>query len=351
MMNYATDADRVMLKAMFMTPFWGGGGGARPAFLIDGLENDPLGNRGIGKTSITDALSLLCGDCVDMGKKTDPEDVKKRLLTCGDVRLVRMDNIKSSNLSNEALESLITIRRVNGHRMFIGYASIPNWFTYVMTFNDAEMSRDMAQRTMVIRLRRPTYTSNWITDVSNFIEKNRVKIIQDIAAELVRESAEGETATRFPAWERQVLVKAAGDHLGDVINNIKREQSETDNETHLTEDIREIMHAKISKYWRPANTGYDRIYLDPTDCSIAIKRSTVLGWVSDLLGGGSRRYIAKKFDQVCPSEFYCDAKIYRGDYYLIWQGGHKSRKRTPPVTTWRVSNEDTSYSLIQWDMG
>ena len=347
MFNYATDADRQLLMAMFLTPFWGGPGGSRPAFLIDGLENDPLGNRGIGKTSITDALAHLAGDCIDISNKTDGEDIKKRILTAGDVRIIRMDNIKSSNLSNEVLESLITIKRVSGHRMYVGQAAIANWFTYILTFNEAALSRDMAQRCIVIRLKRPNYSASWYQDITEFIDKNRDKIIQDIGFMLGKEVARHPAHTRFPLWEREVLYRAC-DSIDCVFEAISKEQKATDTENQLAEDINEIMISEISKLWRiEAGTG-NKKFFDPELDVVAIKRSVVFKWLCPLFEhNASRRYIAKRFERSRPNTFLADSKIYTGDHYLIWCGVLNEPKKI--TSAWRVDHDNDRIFVAAWN--
>lgn len=351
MFNFATDVDRQLLKAMFMTPFWGGAGGTRPAFLIDGLVNDAMGNRGIGKTSITDALVHLCGDCVDISNKTDGEDIRKRLLTCGDVRIVRMDNIKSSTMSNDVIESLITAKKMSGHKLYTGHKSVPNWFTYVMTFNDAMLSRDMAQRTVIIRLKRPTYSASWYTDICEYIDRHREALIADIGYELTRKSDSKSSVTRFPVWERDVLSKACTD-MKAVLAQIAEEQANSDSDSQLSEEIRDVLISRISKLYRYKEFTHEKVYFDPYKNDIAISRAVVYGWVAPLFGkDATRQYVSKRFESARPSEIYKDAKIYLGDRYLLWLGNPESRlKAGKPISIWRASYLDNSTSIAVWDI-
>jgi hypothetical protein len=318
MFNYANEADKILLKSLFMTPFWGGPGGSRPAFLLDGIDNDGMGNRGIGKTSVTDALSLLCGDCLDISRKTDGDDVRKLMLTSGDVRLVRMDNIKAGNLSNDVFESLITTKRVSGHKLYVGHASVPNWFTFVMTFNDASLSRDMSQRTMVVRLKRPRYDANWFPRIVDFIEKNRGDILSDIAASIqLDDRPDFDAKTRFPLWEKQVLSGAAP-NLDCVYEHITNEQGINDSDAHLLEDIREVIESHLCKFIRPHNTKSEWEHLNPATDYVAIPRSELFRWIAPLFGtNASRRYVAKKFNSLALFEFCPQVEIYCGDRYLI----------------------------------
>lgn len=351
MLYFATDADRQLLKALFMTPFWGGGGGQRPSFIIDGLENDAEENRGIGKTTITKFLATLCGESVDVSSRTDGEDIKKRILTSNDSRLVRMDNIKAGTLSSEVLESLITADRISGHKMYEGHGSMPNWFTYVLTFNGAVLSRDMSQRSMIIRLKRPEkYDAAWESNVTAYIQENRYRLIADIGYELSREMAGTKSQTRFAHWERAVLAKASND-LPTVLAAIAKEQRETNSDNQLADEIREIMVSNISKIWRASNTGSDRVDLNPDTDVVAIKRSEVFKWLAPLFPKDtSRKMIGKKFESAKVTEFYFKAPPYRGDYYLIWRGGAPNRT-DPPTSAWRVCHQaNNRIEVAEWEM-
>ncbi len=350
MFNYATEEDRQKIRALFKTPFWGGPGGMQPAFLIDGLPNDPLGNRGIGKTSVTDALNELCGGCVDISNKTEGEEIRKRLLTSGDVRLVRMDNIKTSSLSNDVIESLITAKEISGHKMYKGHASVPNWFTFTMTFNDATLSRDMAQRTVIIRLKRQNYNPDWYLNISNFIEKNRERIIADIGYELGLEGEKLQARTRFPVWERDVLSKGC-ENINAVLDNILREQTESDSETQTSAEIREIMVSKIDKFWRLKHFSNERVYFDAEKNSIAIPRSMVLGWIAPLIGkDANRKYLAKRFESARPKEVYPQAKKHQGDWYMIWIAPGEQQTPNRPFSVWRVDFDGQNISTKLWDI-
>lgn len=348
--NFATDVDRQLIKAMFMTPFWGGECGQRPAFLIDGLDSDKAGNRGIGKTTITDALVLLCGGtCVDLTSKTEGEDIRKRLLTAVKERVVRMDNIKAQSLSNETLESLITAKRVSGHQMFRGHNSIPNAFTYVLTFNDAVLSKDMSQRCIIIRLKRPQYIAEWWDGVTDFIETNRERIIADIGHMFAKDAPALPAASRFAKWERHVLGKCATD-LAAVQASIKYDQTSVDDDSHLMEDIREVMLEKIAGIqWKFDGNG--PVYFDPEKHTVAVNRAVVHGWLAPLFQKGlSSRYIAKRLQSAMPKEFLSEFKKHLGTRYLVWVGARSGAPNFEPKGCWRVEINGST-KITQWNFG
>lgn len=351
MINYATPVDRILLKSFFMTPFWGGPGGSRPAFLIDGQTSDEAGRRGIGKTTLTDLLALLCGgEAIDVSNKTDGEDIKKRILGAGEARIVRMDNVKSDNFSNEVIESLITIGRISGHRMYIGQATMMNWFSFVMTFNDAQLSKDMAQRTIIIRLKRPKYDPDWETNLRFFIERHADEIIADIGYELTRNATVSTTGKlRFPYWEKMVLSKVAGDELPAITARIKGEQDGSDTDDQLSEDIREILEGRISNLWRvEAGTG-NKKYFDPaTDC-LGLSKGMVCDWLKPLFSANSsRRFRGRKLEASLIPELSKIRKQHRGYFYYFWVGGAASRGEELPPSVWRVNDENGVVNVEEW---
>ena len=339
--NYATPVDRVLLKACFMTPFWGGPGGSRPAFLLDGEESDEAGRRGIGKTTITDVLSQLCGDAIDISNKTDGEDIKKRLLGGGESRMVRLDNVKSTNFSNEAIESLITIGKVSGHRMYVGQSTVMNWFTFIMTFNDACLSKDMAQRTIIIRLKRPQYDANWETDLRAFVVAHRDEIIADIGYELGREVQAATTGKiRFPYWEKMVLSKACNGDLDEISKRIKEEQDGSDTDDQFSEDIKEVIESNIYKLFRRDAGNGNIIYFNPEKDVLGISKRMVCEWVRHLFANGtSLRTISKKISSSRIPEIWHEQKVYRGDNYYIWRGGLESSFEGFPKSCWRICKQ------------
>ena len=351
----ATDIDEQLLLAMFMTPFWGGDCGKRPAFLIDGLEGDQKGNRGIGKTTVTDALVELCGGCVDLTTKTEGEEIRRRLLTAHSERIVRMDNIKAQTLSNDTIESLVTSERISGHRMFQGHGSIPNAFTYVLTFNDAVLSKDMSQRCIIIRLKRPVYQADWWDGVVAFIRDNRTDIIADIAHLLTKQANDFKAVCRFPKWERSVLSKCTTD-LPAVQKQIASDQESADDDSHLKEDITGLLHEKIGQItWKYSDSG--PVYFDPTKDIIALPRSIVHRWLGELFHKGSTtRYVAKRFQSARPSQFLDGTKVYQGAHYLIWVGVNGDELGAPctptfaPKSCWRVENIRDSLRIAAWQI-
>src|SRR5262249_1067430 len=137
MFNPATDADQVLLKAMFVTLLWGGPPGRRPAFLVRALDGDRDAGRGAGKSTVAELMGLLFGKYVAVETGKDVPDLKTGLLSADSAgkRLVLWDNVKSDRISSADLEGLITADTVSGRKLYAGEGSRPNRFTYVLTVN------------------------------------------------------------------------------------------------------------------------------------------------------------------------------------------------------------------------
>jgi hypothetical protein len=250
-----TAADRSLILAMFLTLLWGGEPGERPMFLIhsdkdedeDGagaeaearaetgaetadlipfgvigtaaadaadaadadadIDADTSAGRGFGKSTLAQMAGRLVGGCIHLRQGEDINRLMCRLLTPGALtkRVALLDNVKSLRFSWSDLESLVTSEVVNGYQLYVGDASRPNTLTWMLTLNGASLSKDLAQRCVIIRLARPTYDAAWRKETKQYIDTNRWAIIGDCLAALGGPKAELESFTRWASWEQEVL--------------------------------------------------------------------------------------------------------------------------------------------------
>ena len=222
----ATPLDRSLIMAAVLTVFWGGLPGSRPAFVIEpplvedeaaaaaeegseATEDDDDSGRGVGKTSFVKVISWLVGGHIDILPNDDFDKVKTRLLSPDALtqRIGLIDNLKLAKFSCAELEYLITTDFISGHRMYAGNARRPNTLTWFLTMNSGSLSKDLAQRSVVIKLVRPVYRADWERDVRDYIEANRWAIIGDIIALLRGDMPVpvSSRCTRWGAWEQDVL--------------------------------------------------------------------------------------------------------------------------------------------------
>ncbi len=140
--KFATEYDRELATAMFVTAVWGGPPGCRPAWLI----TSQLG-RGRGKSTLAQHMAEMFGGCVDISPNEDITVVKKRLLSkeAEFVRIGLLDNLKSTRFSWGEFEAMLTLTEINGWEVYVGDSRRPNLLTWIITLNGASLSTDMAR--------------------------------------------------------------------------------------------------------------------------------------------------------------------------------------------------------------
>jgi hypothetical protein len=268
----ATPEDRELIKAFFLTLFWGGPPGARPMFAI--LPDGESHGQGTGKTTLVKAAAELVGGSIDFSKPPDSADeVQKRLLSDGakDIRLVLMDNVKVALFHWDELEILITAKTISGRKLYEGEGRRPNSLVYVLTSNDTRVGRDMAERVRVIRLMKPTYTAEWESNLFSYLENFRWGIIQDIAAEFAKSAQNVAEPTRWAAWDKEVLGRVGNpDACQDLIK--KRLDDLNDSETEVEYVRDHIMEQLKLHEYRP---GRDVFFVVP---------SIMVPWIQTVTG-------------------------------------------------------------------
>jgi len=197
-----TTIDGDLLKAAIATPFWGGAGGMRPAFVITADKG-----RGVGKSTAAMMMARVAGGYIEIHANEDSTKMRERLLSSEGLtrRFALLDNVKSLRFSWADLESLITGKVISGRKMYVGEASRPNSLSWFITLNGASLCTDLAQRSVIIKLARPIHSDNWEQDTAQFIDDNHDKLIADIIGFLRSERNELSRFSRWGAWEHDVL--------------------------------------------------------------------------------------------------------------------------------------------------
>jgi hypothetical protein len=197
-----------LILAAALTPFWGGPAGARPVLFIEGLPDDRERGRGVGKTTLAEILARLAGGHFDFEHSDDVARMKSRLLTPAALtkRVALLDNVKALRFSWAELEKLVTIDVISGHRLFHGEATRPNLLTWFVTLNGANLSKDLAHRAVVIRVKRPDpYVDGWKKATLAYVEQHRAAIVGDMVALLHDPPPLPGPASRWGPWEAGVL--------------------------------------------------------------------------------------------------------------------------------------------------
>jgi hypothetical protein len=240
----ATPADRALLQAAFLTPFWGGPSGRRPLLLLTAARLATDQGVGVGKTTLAQHLGLLAGGYLMFSDGEKFEEVQKRIHSpeADGKRVVILDNIRSDTFAWAEFESLITTETISGRRMFFGEGQRPNVLTYIVTMNQPRFGRDMAKRAVTIKLDRPDYGPRWEEETRAFIEARRWELVGDILAALQAPAPVTGPFTRWAAWEAGVLA-CCGD-VAACLEAIDRRQAEVD----ATREERDLVRDYFAEY-------------------------------------------------------------------------------------------------------
>ncbi len=208
----ATDLDGDLIRLLFLSMLWGGPAGKRPIFVIESATGSREGGRGAGKTTLASFAASLVGGYLSISPGEQMKDIHARLLSPEGLerRVGLIDNLKSLRFSNSDLEGLVTSEVISGRQMYTGEGRRPNTLQWVITSNMPSLSKDLAQRSVIIRVTTPVYDPAWQRDLTAFVDAHRWKIVADVLAEL---RAPGKLPddyryTRWSEWELQVLAKA-----------------------------------------------------------------------------------------------------------------------------------------------
>lgn len=201
-----TTMDRDLILAAFLTPFWGGPPGRRPAFVITSDAG-----CGVGKSTLVEMIGRVCGGHISISPKEEMARIKTRLLTkdARQQRIVLIDNLKSLKFSWADFESLVTESTISGHELYKGESQRPNLLTWCLTLNGVSLSADMAQRSVIIKLVRGEHGGSWLENTVKYIERFRPQIVGDIIGLLGSDKTApaGFEFSRWATWEAAVLAK------------------------------------------------------------------------------------------------------------------------------------------------
>ena len=273
--NPASDTDRVLLRAMLLTLFWGGPPGSRPIFLLTASEDESGGGRGVGKTTVAEQFGQLAGGVVSFNMGTSVDTLGTRLVSpeAAGKWVVLWDNVKSDRLSNGDFEGLVTADTLSCRKLYAGEGRRPNYFTYILTMNGGAMSKDFAKRTVVIRMARPdAYGASWKAQIAEFLNPagwRRTALLADIVDAL--KLAETRTTrgaghepwdagkTRWAKWEAGVLAGCVADEaeLDAVVNELTARQDEADADTTDAEFLRGALRSFIRREHKVSEADTD----------------------------------------------------------------------------------------------
>lgn len=207
MFNPETPADAGLIEAAILSLFWGGPPGARPMFLLSSAYG-----MGAGKTATARAIALLVGGETMVPLQDSWVETCKQIASepRGFSRALLFDNIKGK-FEGSALEAAVTARQLSGWKAYHGTISVPNVSCLFVTANMPELSKDIAERSVIIRIGAPRHHVAFLAEAQRYVDKHRAVIISTIIARLAAKTKDGNTVgkahDRWQDWQRGCLEK------------------------------------------------------------------------------------------------------------------------------------------------
>ncbi|MBM4321548.1 MAG: hypothetical protein FJ125_16800, partial [Deltaproteobacteria bacterium] len=110
---------------------------------------------------------------------------------------------------------------INGKRMYHGDFERPNTLSWFLTSNVPELSGDLTDRCVVVRIGPQQHGVDFISKVAEFLKQHRAALIRDIVSRLRQQPSctiAPESRDRFPAWQDAVLARFAnGNELARLV--------------------------------------------------------------------------------------------------------------------------------------
>ena len=268
-LNPETPTDRMLLLAALLTPGWGGPAGSRPLFV---LASDH--GQGSGKTETAKAIAEIWGGMYTLALSRSWSDNAKMLMSSTDwlTRVCIWDNVKG-RFSSAEIEGAVTGGTIQGHRMYVGTVKRFNDITFFLTFNNPEMSRDLAQRAIVIKLGAPK-AGDFINWWHEFMKDNKRQLVADALAILARPATRYDFSShsdRWRAWQTGVLARIPDIDLDKTMQTIVSRREEVDSDTDEGEQIIRAIYAHAAR--RDLDMTSDAVVLSQIEVKAVVQQA------------------------------------------------------------------------------
>ena len=319
--NPETEIDRQLMIASLVTPAWGGDAGTRPAFVFTSTHG-----RGVGKTTTASLICDIWGGAPSITEREDWEAVRARLLSDEALsqRCVLIDNLKS-RLSRSGLEGAITATTIDGKKMYKGQFSRPNTLTWFITANTPSLSRDLAERAVIIKLGEAKHSSNFSEWRAEFLKNNRAQLISDIIDWLSQEKKgklKSASLDRWSSWQRGILERF--DNCNEIVEHYQKRRPEVDCDLEEAEEVANVIRNLISK------NGHD-----PDTCLVRIPRRVLFKELreQDVIDGtmspkGCTTWV-KNLGSLEPMRGVTSSKHTGSGRCWLWMGEQADPQQTP----------------------
>ncbi len=244
--NPASEQDRVLIKAMTISPLYYRAGIPKPAWIIDSEDG-----AGTGKTTLAEMIAFLYN--TDPIRTTPSEmtskfsDITKRIVSSSGrmCKVFLLDNV-TGDFRCPTLADMITARSISGKAPYgRGEESRPNDLTYIITANSAMVDNDLAQRSWTIHVKRSEFSPLWRGELIKYISDHRYNIIAEIV-DMIEKNADPlshNPVTRFPEFETEILQACCGDMdaYSEVIKRIHDAKAAANVEEDEAQNIAEVL--------------------------------------------------------------------------------------------------------------
>lgn len=244
--NAETEYDRALIIACFLTMAWGGPCGKRPTFVFTSEHG-----RGVGKTATAMMLAEVWGGAMMVEEHEDWQQVRARLLDEASLsmRVVIIDNIRG-RFARSGFEQTVTAPVIDGKRMYVGQFCRPNNLTWLLTANTANLSSDITQRAIPIRIGRPRHAGAFEQWVIPFMRNNRAQLISDALHTLKRGPAaeiDPQLRDRWNYWIDGVLAclpRIAGvPSTDDLLRHIHEQRPAMDQDLQDAKEVADVLRS------------------------------------------------------------------------------------------------------------
>ncbi len=245
--NPDTPEDRALIKAMIVSPMWGCRPGKVPLFVISSDHG-----VGSGKTSTVEAIAALYGGLISTERGDSPYELAVRLASADARRMILIDNVKGRQ-DSQKWEAMITAQEVTLRRLHHGSFMTPNRWIWCLTANLADLSTDLASRSVIIKIGRPQHGTDFHTAYAGFLDQHRDGLVADILAYLQSPAVcEIKNPSRWQSWERAVLSRMQDG--SDLAALIRARRAGVDGDTSDALDARYVIETVLT------SAGFDPRY-------------------------------------------------------------------------------------------
>lgn len=280
--------DKLLLKAAICTPMICGAG-KNPLFIV------MADMQGSGKTELVKAIGDLYSKngCMKfLADRLDGTKIISDLLTNeAKTRVILVDNMKKV-ADSSSLEDFITSRTIQGHKMYVGHSLNYNMYTWFITANVPKLSRDMAQRAYIIKLKKPeTYNVAWQDSLADLLSNHRNDILSEIA-DILRGPSQftyAHGSERWPLWINSILSKVCTEEqYEDMIELQQYRRSESDTQNSMAMLIREAVEQWKATHLEHTFMSYAEmcILLNTAGITDNLKTRTVINFLQPMILSG-----------------------------------------------------------------